>query len=79
MDAGQFSYNSLPERAEGIVKRKIDPTMAGTIVAANLPRTTPYAEDRLHPETLRTLRDLIKLHGAERLTRALAEIAREAK
>jgi hypothetical protein len=33
--------------------------------------------DRLHPETLRTLRDLIKLHGADALIKAIREIAQQ--
>jgi hypothetical protein len=30
--------------------------------------------DRLHPETIRTLRELIKLHGADRLILAIRQI-----
>jgi hypothetical protein len=35
------------------------------------------APDRLHPETLRTLRELAKLHGAPRLIEALRAIDAE--
>jgi hypothetical protein len=33
--------------------------------------------DRLHPETLHTLRQLVKLHGAAALIEAIQQIERE--
>ncbi len=39
--------------------------------------TEPASPDRLHPESLRQLRDLVKLHGAPQITAAVATIAAE--
>jgi hypothetical protein len=36
-------------------------------------------KDRLPPETLQTLRQLIKLHGAERLLAAIHQLAIDSK
>jgi hypothetical protein len=33
--------------------------------------------DRLHPETLRTLEQMIKIHGADRLIKAIREIEKK--
>jgi hypothetical protein len=37
------------------------------------------SNDRLHPETLRTLRELIALHGADALIKAIRQIEKDAR
>jgi hypothetical protein len=40
-------------------------------------KNPPYKSEPIHPQSMETLRQLVKLHGANRLHAALDDIVRE--